>query len=24
MTGSTTSYPVETVGGGNLGSGFYT
>ena len=24
MTGSTTSYPVETAGGGNLGSGFYT
>ena len=24
MTGSTTSYPVETAGGSNLGSGFYT
>ena len=24
MTGSTLSYPVQTAGGGNLGSGFYT
>ena len=24
MTGSTSSYPVQTAGGGNLGSGFYT
>ena len=24
MTGSTSSYPVETAGGSNLGSGFYT
>ena len=24
LTGNTESYPVQTAGGGNLGSGFYT